>query len=381
MELVANWNYPTPIRFGAGRINELVETIKLVGMKNPLFVTDKGLANLPITQNTLDLMEKGGFGQAVFFDVDVNPNDINLSAGVDMFLQGKHDGVIAFGGGSALDLGKLIAFQARQSRPIWDFEDIGDYWTRADESAIAPIIAIPTTAGTGSEVGRAGVLTNSQTHVKKIIFHPKILPQVVICDPELSIGMPQIITVGTGMDAFIHSLEAYSSPFYHPMSQGIALEGMRLVKENLAKVFANPNDIEARSHMMAAAAMGATAFQKGLGAMHALSHSVGALYNTPHGMTNAIVMPYVLKFNREAIEQRIENLAAYLDIKGGFDGFYNYIMQMRSDFEVPQKLRSLGVDNLRIDELAQMAVRDPSAGGNPVELSFDAAKSLFEEAI
>ncbi len=381
MEQYANWNYPTPIRFGAGRISELVETIKLVGMENPLFVTDKGLANLPITQNALDLMESGGFGRAVFFDVDVNPNDINLSAGVDMFLQGKHDGVIAFGGGSALDLGKLIAFQARQSRPIWDFEDIGDYWTRANQSAIAPIIAIPTTAGTGSEVGRAGVLTNSQTHVKKIIFHPKILPQVVICDPELSVGMPQIISVGTGMDAFIHSLEAYSSPFYHPMSQGIALEGMRLVKENLSKVYANPNDIEARSHMMAAAAMGAVAFQKGLGAMHALSHSVGALYNTPHGMTNAIVMPYVLRFNREAIEQRIENLAAYLDIKGGFDGFYKYIMQMRSDFEVPEKLRSLGVDNLRIDELAQMAVNDPSAGGNPVELSFDAAKALFEETI
>ncbi|MCF6343371.1 MAG: iron-containing alcohol dehydrogenase [Devosiaceae bacterium] len=381
MELVANWNYPTPIRFGAGRISELVETIKLVGMKNPLFVTDKGLANLPITQNALDLMDKGGFGRACFFDVDVNPNDINLSAGVDVFLQGKHDGVIAFGGGSALDLGKLIAFQARQSRPIWDFEDIGDYWTRADESAIAPIIAIPTTAGTGSEVGRAGVLTNSQTHVKKIIFHPKILPQLVICDPELSIGMPQIITVGTGMDAFIHSLEAYSSPFYHPMSQGIALEGMRLVKENLGKVYANPNDIEARSHMMAAAAMGATAFQKGLGAMHALSHSVGALYNTPHGMTNAIVMPYVLKFNREAIEQRIENLAAYLDIKGGFDGFYKFIMQMRSDFEVPQKLNALGVDDKRIDELAQMAVNDPSAGGNPVELTLEAAKTLFEEAI
>ena len=381
MELVANWNYPTPIRFGAGRISELLEVIKYVGLKRPLLVTDKGLVNLPITQNALDLIEQGGFGRAVFSDVDVNPNDINLSAGIDVYKKGNHDGVIAFGGGSALDLGKLIAFQAGQSRPIWDFEDVGNWWTRADENAIAPIIAIPTTAGTGSEVGRAGVLTNSQTHVKKIIFHPKILPQLVICDPELSVGMPSAITIGTGMDAFIHSLEAYSSPFYHPMSQGIALEGMRLVKENLGKVYANPNDIKARAHMMAAAAMGATAFQKGLGAMHALSHSVGALYNTPHGMTNAIVMPYVLKFNRPAIEGRIENLSAYLGIKGGFDGFYNFIMRMRSDFEVPQKLNALGVDDKRIDELANMAIKDPSAGGNPVELTFKTAKRLFEEAI
>ncbi len=381
MELVANWNYPTPIRFGAGRISELVEAIKITGMKRPLFVTDKGLANLPITKNALKLMEQGGFEPAIFFDVDVNPSDINLSTGVDIYNLGKHDGVIAFGGGSALDLGKLIAFQAGQNRPIWDFEDIGDYWTRADEKAIAPIIAIPTTAGTGSEVGRAGVLTNSQTHVKKIIFHPKIMPQIVICDPELSVGMPQAITVGTGMDAFIHSLEAYSSPFYHPMSQGIALEGMRLVKENLGKVFVNPNDIKARSHMMAAAAMGATAFQKGLGAMHALSHSVGAVYNTPHGMTNAIVMPYVLKFNRPAIEGRVKNLAAYLGIKGGFDGFYDFLIQIREDFNVPQKLSGLGVDNKRIDELATMAVQDPSAGGNPVELTLEAAKALFEESI
>ncbi len=381
MELVANWNYPTPIRFGAGRINELNEAIKIVGLKRPLFVTDKGLADLPITQNALDLMEKGGFGRAVFSDVDVNPSDINLSAGIKAYKSGNHDGVIAFGGGSALDLGKLIAFQAGQTRPIWDFEDIGDYWTRADEKAIAPIIAIPTTAGTGSEVGRAGVLTNSQTHVKKIIFHPKILPQLVICDPELSVGMPPAITIGTGMDAFIHSLEAYSSPFYHPMSQGIALEGMRLVNENLGNAYKNPDNIEARAHMMAAAAMGAVAFQKGLGAIHALSHSVGALYNTPHGMTNAIIMPYVLQFNRKAIEAKINNLAAYLGIDGGFDGFYNHIMQMREDFAVPQKLTALGVDKNRIDELANMAVSDPSAGGNPVELTFDAAKELFEEAI
>jgi len=381
MSISANWNYPAPIRFGAGRINEIADACATAGMKRPLLVTDRGLANLPITQNVLDLLDGAGLGRAMFAEVDPNPSDINLEAGVKVYIEGDHDGVIAFGGGSGLDLGKVIAFQARQTRPVWDFEDIGDWWTRADADAIAPIIAVPTTAGTGSEVGRAGVLTNSENHVKKIIFHPKIMPSVVICDPELTVGMPQVITVGTGLDAFIHCLEAFSSPFYHPMSQGIALEGMRLVKENLPKVYTDPNDIEARGHMMSAAAMGATAFQKGLGAMHALSHPVGAVYNTHHGMTNAVVMPAVLKFNRPAIEDRIAAAAAYMGIEGGFDGFFDYVLKTRSDLGVPETLSGLGVDGGRIDELAQMAVDDPSAGGNPVELTLDAAKALYGDCI
>ncbi|MES9905846.1 MAG: iron-containing alcohol dehydrogenase, partial [Sedimenticola sp.] len=265
MSLTANWSYPTAIRFGAGRINEIGEACAAAGMKRPLLVTDKGLARLDITKKVLSLMESAGLGSAMFSEVDPNPSDINLTAGVEVFKAGNHDGVILFGGGSAIDLGKMIAFVADQTRPVWDFEDIGDWWTRADADAIHPIVAVPTTAGTGSEVGRASVLTNTESHVKKIIFHPKILPSVVICDPELTMGMPPVITAGTGMDAFIHCLEAYSSPFYHPMSQGIALEGMRLAYENLPKVMADGTDIEARSHMMSAAAMGATAFQKGLG--------------------------------------------------------------------------------------------------------------------
>lgn len=381
MSVTANWSYPTAIRFGAGRISELAEACKAAGIARPLLVTDKGLANLPITQNALDLLERDGLGRALFADVDPNPNEINLAAGVAAFRAGGHDGVVAFGGGSGLDLGKLVAFMAGQTRPVWDFEDIGDWWTRADADAIAPNIAVPTTAGTGSEVGRAGVLTNSETHVKKIIFHPKVLPSVVICDPELTVGMPKMITVGTGMDAFAHCLEAFSSPHYHPMSQGIALEGMRLVKENLPKVLANANDIEARGHMMSAAAMGATAFQKGLGAVHALSHPIGAIYNTHHGMTNAVVIPPVLRFNRAAIEDRIASAAAYLGIAGGFDGFYDHVLSMRADFDVPDKLRDLGVDDTRLDELAANAIEDPSAGGNPVELTLDAARALFEECI
>jgi alcohol dehydrogenase len=377
----ANWSYPTAIRFGAGRISELAEACAAAGMKRPLLVTDRGLASLPITVNALDLLEAAGLGRAMFAEVDPNPNETNLEAGVSVFKAGGHDGVIAFGGGSGLDLGKLIAFQAGQSRPVWDFEDIGDWWTRADADAIAPIIAVPTTAGTGSEVGRAGVLTNSVTHVKKIIFHPKLLPAVTICDPELTIGMPKIITVGTGMDAFAHCLEAYSSPFYHPMSQGIALEGMRLVKENLPLVVADGSNITARAEMMSAAAMGAVAFQKGLGAIHALSHPVGAVYNTHHGMTNAVVMPPVLRLNRPAIEERIARAAAYMGISGGFDGFYDYVLKLRADLGVPDKLAELGVGRDRIDEMTAMALEDPSAGGNPVKMTSENTKALFEACI
>lgn len=381
MTLSANWGYPTPIRFGAGRIKEIGEACEAAGMKKPLLVTDKGLANLPITLSTLDLMEEAGLGRGLFADVDPNPTENNLEAGVKVFRDGNHDGVIAFGGGSGLDLAKLIAFQADQTRPIWDFEDIGDWWTRADADAIYPNIAIPTTAGTGSEVGRAGVLTNSESHVKKIIFHPKMLPSVVICDPELTVGMPQMITVGTGMDAFIHSLEAYSSPHYHPMSQGIALEGMRLAWENLPKVAKDPNDIEARGHMMASAAMGATAFQKGLGAMHALSHPIGAVFNTHHGMTNAVVMPAVLNYNRPAIEERIEALARYLNIEGGFDGFFAALMKLSEELGVPKKLSQLGVTADRIPDLAAMAIEDPSCGGNPLPVTVEVATKLLEESI
>ena len=377
----ANWSYPTAIRFGAGRISELAEACKAAGIARPLLVTDRGLANLPITALALDILEEAGLGRGLFADVDPNPNEKNMEAGIEAFEAGGHDGVIAFGGGSGLDLGKLVAFMKGQTRPVWDFEDIGDWWTRADASTIAPIIAVPTTAGTGSEVGRAGVVTNSATHVKKIIFHPKMLPAITICDPELTVGMPKAITVGTGMDAFAHCLEAFSSPFYHPMSQGIALEGMRLVKENLPRAAADGSDIEARAHMMSAAAMGAVAFQKGLGAIHSLSHPVGAIYNTHHGMTNAVVMPPVLRLNRPAIEDRIGQAAAYLGISGGFDGFYDFVLKLRADLGVPDKLKQLGVGTDQIDEMVEMALVDPTAGGNPVELTRENTKALFVESI
>jgi alcohol dehydrogenase len=381
MSITANWSYPTAIKMGAGRIRELADHCKALGMKKPLLVTDRGLASMPITQNALDVLEAGGLGRAIFADVDPNPNDKNLAAGVKAFKDGGHDGVVAFGGGSGLDLGKCVAFMAGQTRPVWDFEDIGDWWTRASVEGIAPIVAVPTTAGTGSEVGRASVITNSETHTKKIIFHPKFLPGITICDPELTVGMPKSITAGTGMDAFAHCLEAFSSPFYHPMSQGIALEGMRLVKDYLPRAYKDGTDIEARTHMMSAAAMGATAFQKGLGAIHSLSHPVGAVYHTHHGTTNAVVMPPVLRFNRPAIEDRIGLAAAYLGISGGFNGFYDFVLKIREELSIPDKLAALGVGTDRIDELAVMAVADPSTGGNPVELTVEAAKKLFHECI
>ncbi|MCD2181732.1 iron-containing alcohol dehydrogenase [Rhizobium sp. GN54] len=381
MTITANWSYPTAIKFGAGRIKELADHCKAAGMKKPLLITDRGLAPMAITQNALDVLEAAGLGRAIFAEVDPNPNDANLEAGVKAFRAGGHDGVVAFGGGSGLDLGKAVAFMVGQTRPVWDFEDVGDWWTRASVDGIAPIVAVPTTAGTGSEVGRASVITNSETHTKKVIFHPKFLPAVTICDPELTVGMPKVITAGTGMDAFAHCLEAYCSPFYHPMSQGIALEGMRLVKEYLPRAYKDGTDIEARANMMSAAAMGAVAFQKGLGAIHSLSHPVGAIYNTHHGMTNAVVMPPVLRFNRPVIEDRIAAAAAYLGIAGGFDGFYDYVLELRSELGVPDKLAALGVGTDRIDDMAAMAIVDPTAGGNPVELTLDAAKTLFVECI
>ena len=377
--ITANWSYPTAVKLGRGRIKELADACKSLGMKKPLLVTDRGLASMAITKNALDILEDAGLGRAIFADVDPNPNEKNLEAGVKAFKDGGHDGVVAFGGGSGLDLGKCVAFMAGQTRPVWDFEDIGDWWTRASVEGIAPIVAVPTTAGTGSEVGRASVITNSATHVKKIIFHPKFLPGVVISDPELTVGMPKIITAGTGMDAFAHCLEAYSSPFYHPMSAGIALEGMRLVKEFLPRAYKEGTDLEARANMMSAAAMGAVAFQKGLGAIHALSHPIGAVYNTHHGMTNAVVMPAVLRFNRAAIEEKIARAAAYLGISGGFDGFYDYVLKLRSELGVPESLSAMGIAPDRIDELSAMAIEDPSAGGNPVPMTLENTKALFRD--
>ncbi|MCJ8518453.1 alcohol dehydrogenase class IV [Pseudorhizobium tarimense] len=377
MNIVANWSYPTAIKMGRGRIKELGDACKSLGMKKPLLVTDRGLASMAITAHALDVLDEANLGRAIFSDVDPNPNEKNLEAGVKAFRDGGHDGVVAFGGGSGLDLGKAVAFMVDQTRPVWDFEDIGDWWTRASTDGIAPIVAVPTTAGTGSEVGRASVITNSQTHVKKIIFHPKFLPGAVIADPELTVGMPKTITAGTGMDAFAHCLEAYCSPFYHPMSQGIALEGMRLVKEFLPRAYKDGTDIEARTNMMAAAAMGAVAFQKGLGAIHSLSHPIGAVYNTHHGMTNAVVMPPVLRFNRPAIEEKIERAAAYLGISGGFDGFYGYVLSLRSELGVPENLSAMGVKQDRVADLAAMAIEDPSCGGNPVPMTLENTKQLF----
>ena len=374
-----NWSYPTAIKFGVGRISELAEHCKAVGLKRPLLVTDKALASLPITAAALDGLAAAGLGRAVFSEVDPNPNEKNLADGIAVYRAGGHDGVVAFGGGSGLDLGKLIALMAHQRAglSVWDLEDVDDWWTRADASKIAPIIAVPTTAGTGSEVGRAGVLTNAATHKKKIIFHPALMPKVTICDPALTVGMPRFITAGTGMDALAHCLEAYCSPFYHPMSQGIALEGMRLVFENLPVVYSDPDNLDARAQMMAAAAMGATAFQKGLGAIHSLSHPIGAVYGTHHGTTNAVVMPMVLDFNRNEIARRIDRAAAYLDIPGGFDGFRDRVMQLRALLAIPANLTALGVKAGDLDRLTDMALEDPSCGGNPVVMTKANTRALF----
>ena len=377
----ANWSYPTAVRFGAGRIKELADACRAAGIQRPLLVTDAGLAKLAITARAIGLVKEAGLPVALFSAVQPNPVDANVEAGIAAYRAGGHDGIVAFGGGSGLDTGKVIAFMAGQSRPLWDFEDIGDWWTRADPDRIAPVVAVPTTAGTGSEVGRAGVITQEATRTKKVIFHPKMMPRVVICDPELIVGMPPFITAGTGMDALAHCLEAYCSPSYHPMAEGIAVEGMRLVFENLPKAVANGNDLGARAHMMSAAAMGAASFQKGLGAIHALSHPVGALFNTHHGTTNGVFMPYVLVFNRPAIEAKIVRLAGFLGLAGGFDGFLKAVLDLRKRTGVPHDLGGLGVDDSRAETIVEMSLVDPTAGGNPVPLTAEASRKLFAAAL
>ncbi|QFT57655.1 NAD-dependent methanol dehydrogenase [Sulfitobacter sp. THAF37] len=381
MTLTANWSYPTAVRFGAGRISEIAEACVAAGIQKPLLVTDRGLASMEITTRTLDLLEGAGLGRAIFAEVDPNPTDRNAEEGVRVYREGGHDGVVAFGGGSGLDLGKVVAFMAGQSRPLMDFEDIGDWWTRADAEAIAPIVAVPTTAGTGSEVGRASVITKSDTAEKKIIFHPRMLPGVVICDPELTVGMPPFITAGTGLDAFAHCVEAYCSPHYHPMSQGMALEGMRLVKDYLPRAYADGGDIEARAQMMAAAAMGATAFQKGLGAIHALSHPIGAIYHTHHGTTNAVCMPAVLQFNRPEIEDVIDRAARYLGIDGGFDGFATFVDDLNASMKIPASLSAMGIGEVDIDRVVKGALADPSTGGNPVKMTETNTRALLEKIV
>ena len=381
MSLTGNWSYPTSIRFGEGRIVEIADACNAIGIKKPLLVTDKGLAKLEITNKTLDILCKSGLGRSIFSEVDSNPTELNAVSGMEIFKEGKHDGVIAFGGGSGIDLGKLIAFMVGQKRPIWDFEDVADWWTRAETTGIKPIIAIPTTAGTGSEVGRASVITNSQTKEKKIIFHPKFLPKIVICDPELTVGMPSSITAGTGMDAFAHCLEAYCSPHYHPMSQGIALEGIKLVKENLPIVFKDRNNMTGRANMMSAAIMGATGFQKGLGAIHAASHPIGAVHNTHHGTTNAVVMREALLMNRSAIEPKIDALCNYLQISGGFEGFIFFVTNLNKVLNIPNSLAEMGIKNPNIQALVESALNDPSCGGNPLKLTKENMTQLFRNCL
>jgi alcohol dehydrogenase class IV len=381
LPLTGNWNYPTTLKFGNGRVSELAHHVKATGLSSPLLVTDPVLAQLPMTATVLKQLEAGGCKAGMFSGIKPNPIAANIAAGLDVMRAGGHDGVVAFGGGSALDAGKVIAFMAGQSRPMWDFEDVGDWWTRADPTGIRPVIAVPTTAGTGSEVGRAGVITDETTHTKKVIFHPLMMPKVTICDPELTAGMPPALTAGTGMDAFAHCLEAYCGVSYHPLADGIAVEGMRLVKDNLLRAYQDGTDLEARGHMMSAAAMGATAFQKALGAIHALSHPVGSLYDTHHGMTNAVFMPYVLQFNRRAIEPKIERLAAYLGLKPSFTAFLDYVLQLRNDLAVPHTLAGLKVDDQKFDLMSDMAPKDPTAGGNPVILDKAASLKLFKAAL
>ena len=382
MSLRGNWNYPTALRFGAGRIVELPAACQELGISRPLIVTDPGLADLPMVGDAVANCRAEGLEAGLFSDIKGNPTGGNVAAGVAAFREGDHDGVVAFGGGSGLDAGKAIAFMSGQSRPIWDFEDVGDNWTRADPAGIAPIVAVPTTAGTGSEVGRASVIVDEDHHVKKIIFHPRILPGIVIADPELTLGLPARITAATGMDALSHNLEAFCAPGYHPMARGIAVEGMRLIHDWLATAVEDGGNLEARSHMLVASSMGATAFQRGLGAMHALSHPLGALYDAHHGTLNAVVMPYVLIANRPEVEDELAYAAGCIGLdQASFAAFLDWVLGLRARIEIPDTLAGLGIDDAQAELVGRMAVEDPSASTNPIQFSAEQYAALFRRAV
>ena len=377
-----NWNYPTSVWLGENRVKDLAHACEILEISKPLFVTDKDLFNLPMVKKIISEIENKFKEINTFSNFSGNPVGKNVEEGVIEFNKFKCDGVIAFGGGSGLDVGKAIAFMSNQSRPIWDFEDVGDYWKRADDSNIAPIIAVPTTAGTGSETGRASAIINEKTLEKKIIFHPKFLPSIVILDPVLTVNLSPRLTAATGMDALAHNLEAYCAPGYHPMADGISLEGMSLIKKSLIKAFMNGKDLEARTDMLAAASMGSTAFQKGLGAIHSLSHPVNAKFNLHHGLSNAIFMPYVLTFNKDAIKDKIERACDYLNIDKNFNSFLNWVIELRKTLNIPNKLSDvIDVDKIDLDELSKMALKDPSTSGNPKKLSLQDIKKLYEFSI
>ena len=381
MPLKANWNFPTHIRIGSGRLKEIGQCCSDLNIFNPLVVTDKNLGDNEITFYLTNELNSLNLPHSVFSRVDSNPTEKNLIQGVKVLKEGGFDGVIAFGGGSALDLGKLLAFMIAQDLPVWEFEDLSDNWKKATSKGILPIIAIPTTAGTGSEVGRASVLTDSINKIKKVIFHPEMLPKRVICDPNLSLKLPQKITAGTGMDAFAHCLEAFCSPGYHPMADGIALIGMKLVKESLLEAYVNGTSIHARTNMLSAALMGATAFQKGLGAIHALSHPIGAIYNTHHGTTNAVLMKKVIEFNKDYINDKIQILSNFLDIKNGFNGFTDFVDDLCNNLNIPMCLKDIGVEESQVELIASMALVDPTASGNPRQLTFNNTLNLLKDCL
>ncbi|OEE86938.1 alcohol dehydrogenase [Enterovibrio norvegicus FF-162] len=381
---ISSWNYPTAMVVGEGALGNLPDACQKAGMRRPLLVTDPGITALPMTKQVMTLCQQSGFEATLFSDIQGNPTGQNVEDGNRAFIAGNHDGVIAFGGGSALDCAKAIALSAQQSRSLWDFEDVGDNWMLANEERIAPVVAIPTTAGTGSEVGRASVITNEQEKRKIIIFHPAMVPQQVILDPTLTVGLPAHITAATGMDALSHNLEGLCSPFYHPMAEGIAIEGIRLVKNFLPIAVENGADIEARTQMLVASSMGATAFQKGLGAMHAIAHSLGALYNSHHGLLNAILMPYVLNANREQIEEKMTRLARYLDLdiqESGTDTVLNWVLALRKSVGIPHTLAEIGLSDEDAELVGSMALHDPSAGGNPISFTATQYSQLFSDAV
>jgi len=390
-----DWAYPNTVWFGVGRINDLTKACKILNVKKPLLVTDKDLAKTQMITRAVDINKKASIPTKIFSDLKGNPFGSHVQKGVEQFKNGNHDGVIALGGGSSLDVGKSIALLASVNRPLWDFTAEGSFWSEnkffesmaknkmINTDNIKPIIAIPTTAGTGSETSRAAAIINEQTNTKKIVFHPRMLPTLTILDPELTISLPPFLTAATGMDAFAHNLEAYCAPGYHPMVDGIALEGMWLIKKWLTTAVNEGENLEARGNMLTASIMGATAFQKGLGAIHSLSHPVNSVFNIHHGLSNAVFMPYVLTFNRSAIENKIAKLSEYLELKNpSFNSFIDWVLDLRDKIKIPHKLSECAkITDKDIEKLSPMALDDPCTPENPKKTTLNDMKSMYHHSI
>ena len=377
-----DWSFPVPIAYGPGRLKEIAGFCRDAGMSRPLVVTDRGSAALPFLADLMRLLSEGGLHAALYSEISPNPRDDEIAGGRAMFRDGGHDGIIAIGGGSGMDGGKAIALTATNDIDLWAFEF---EQTPPDMSAHAPfppLITIPTTAGTGAETESTAMITDTAKGMKWCIWHAELKPALALLDPEITLGLPPHLTAWTGADALVHAIEAYCVPGFHPLCDGVALEGLRLVARWLPVAVAEPGNLQARGAMLAGSCLAGVAFLKGLGMVHAVSHMVGAEYDTQHGLTNAVLLPSVLRFNAGHIEDKVTPMAQAMGLtETGFDAVHAHICALLDDIGIPKTLADIGVSEDCAARIAAKALQDSAAGTNPRPASAAEVEALVLEAI